>query len=518
MQSFDVDTIPRRLLAVLVLTGTLAPEAATSQVRADRGNPAPGTTRQEAEPRYDESEARQHLERQVVTAFTEDRPEDALRLLDTAIQRWPKDAGLHYARACALSLLERRDAAGEALIVAVRHGFRDFEAMRLDPALRSMRNHEVFQAILEAAARRGSSGERGKSGIGSEAQLDEAWLRRRFDDDYHLETIEDLKIRLACGLPRRSCTEMQTMLARQSAYQLAALFDAARLDWCTVIVPAARDQSRGFREQLGLEDPERTPGAYRHDRRLLVSRDIGSSMRHEYTHRLHWADMESRGQRHPMWIQEGLASLFEDYEWDNGGRPRFTPNLRHAIVHRQVTSGRDVDFVDLLAMDADTFAEDRAVLYPQARSVFEFIADRGRLEDWYRTYVSTHATDPSGRRAIERTFGSSIEQFNESWKQWVLARGRQDATLEAGDPYPGILVEDAGDGVRIRRLVTREARRAGLRIGDVVMKIDDHEVRTRAEWYLVLSEHRLGDLVRLECRRAGGVRAARIRLHPFGSR
>ena len=100
MQPFDADAIPRRLLAVLVLTGTLAPQSATSQVQPDREDPAPGTTWREADPANDETEARQRLERQVVAAFTEDRPEDALRLLDTGIRRWREDAGLQAICTC----------------------------------------------------------------------------------------------------------------------------------------------------------------------------------------------------------------------------------------------------------------------------------------------------------------------------------------------------------------------------------------------------------------------------------
>ncbi len=491
----------RTLVLALALADGLSRSSSLAQTPSE---PSPNG---QAEGETEERE-RELLERDVIRAFTNDRPERALRLLDRAIERWPDLAEFHYGRACALALLDRRDDAGSALLIAVRRGFRDFDAMRLDPALRSMRNHEVFQAILEAG-RRGENGD-------DASDIDS--LRSRFGDDYHVESIDELKIHLACGLPRRSCVDLRSMLQRQADHQRATLFDAAVPDWCTVIVPAQRDQATVFRRDLGLDDPDRTPGAYRHDRRLLVSRDIGSSMRHEYTHRLHWADMDARRQRHPMWIQEGLASLFEDYELRNDGGIAFVPNLRHAIVHRQVTSGRDLALNDIVEKGPDAFREDRSSLYPQVRSVFEFIADRGRLDTWYRTYVRTYDEDRTGRLALERTFGRSIDQINELWRRWVLQRGRQESTLELGDPYPGILVEEAGDGVRIQRVVTQEARRSGLRVGDVVMKIDDDPVRTRASWFLTLANHRLGDLVRLECRRRGVVKAFRVRLHPFGSR
>ena len=454
------------------------------------------------------SEDRARLERDVVRAFSDDRPADALRRLDEAIARWPDRPEFHYGRACALALLDRRDEAGASLLAAVRNGFRDFDVMRLDPALRSMRDHEVYLAIIEAEGRP----------TPAKGATDAPALAARFGDDYHVESIEGLRIHLACGVPRRSCHEMTSMLRRQSDHQRSTLFTAADPDWCTIIVPAARDQATVFRRDLGLEDPDRTPGAYRHDRRLLVSRDVGSSMRHEYTHRLHWADMDARRQRHPMWIQEGIASLFEDYEWRSEGGIVFTPNLRHAIVHRQVSTGRDLPLTAVMAMEPEDFREDRSALYPQVRSVFEFIADRGRLETWYRTYVATHDEDRSGRLALERTFGRSIDQIHELWRRWVLDRGRRESTLQLGDPYPGVLVEEAGDGVRIQRVLTMEARRSGLRVGDVVTRIGEASVPTRTAWFLALERHRLGDVVRLEYRRRGTVKAVRVRLHPFGSR
>ncbi len=481
-----------RILPLLIPAGALPARSAIAQTEVDRP----------------QTEELRETEGRIILAFAESRTEDALELIDRALTRWPEVPELHYDRACALSLLGRREAAGESLLLAVRRGFRDFDTMRLDPALRPMRNHDVFRAILDASGR---AAEPAADLPGLEA------LRQRFDDDYHFESIETLRVHLACGLPRRSCLEMRAMLERQSRYQLSNLFAVARPEWCTIVIPAPRDQGRVFKEDLNLDDPDRTPGAYRHDRRLLVSRDIGGSMRHEYTHRLHWADMEARRQRHPMWIQEGMASLFEDYEW-TGNAPTFIPNLRHAIVHRQVSSGRAMEMARLFALGPDAFQSDRASLYPQVRSVFEFIADSGHLESWYRSYVDGYDRDRSGRRAMESVFGRSLQQVDDLWRRWVLDRGRREAALDLGDPYPGILVANAGDGVRVERIATTEARRAGLRVGDVLMKIDEDAVRTTAAWYMALANRRNGDVVRLEYRRRGSVKVVRVRLHPFGSR
>ena len=51
-------------------------------------------------------------------------------------------------------------------------------------------------------------------------------------------------------------------------------------------------------------------------RTILVKRP-GAELRHEYVHALHAADQHALGQEHPVWLSEGLATLFE--------QPGFTP-------------------------------------------------------------------------------------------------------------------------------------------------------------------------------------------------
>ena len=47
-------------------------------------------------------------------------------------------------------------------------------------------------------------------------------------------------------------------------------------------------------------------GSYIHEKKELVSQDLGSTLRHEFFHVLHWRSMIRLAQDHPIWIQEGL--------------------------------------------------------------------------------------------------------------------------------------------------------------------------------------------------------------------
>ena len=447
-------------------------------------------------------------ERMIVRAFSAAQYQKALRLVDEYLAIWPETPHMHYNRACAFALLGRRDAAGEALLEAVKNGFQDFETMRRDPDLASMRNHETFTAILEAKERVVADANDGRMNA----------FKDRYDQGYVQEKDNERKLMVATGLGGRAHAEMMEMIGRQSDEQAKTLFPKARLDWCFVLVPTEKDAPEVFKKELNVDDPRRTPGVYLHGRRLLVSRDIGASMRHEFTHRMHWADMETRGQRHPMWIQEGLASLYEDYEWRPDGSVRFVPNIRHNIARKQVEAQIDLPFEKLFLLDPDSFLAGNARYYPQARSIFEFLADLGLLAEWYSRYCETFNRDPSGAKAFEKVFGLPIDDVNGRWKRWVRDRGRIDDRIEPGDASIGIKGVDAGDGIRIESVVGLQARRAGLRRGDVIMRIDGRSVRAQSELVVEIASREVGEIVRLEVRRGSSVRMVEVRLEPLGSR
>ncbi|MEE2972232.1 MAG: hypothetical protein VX672_03825, partial [Planctomycetota bacterium] len=193
-------------------------------------------------------------ERMIIRAFSAARYERALELVDRYLGRWPETPHMHYNRACALALLDRRDAAGDALLRAVEHGFRDFETMKRDPDLASMRDHEVFTAILEAQGRvtRESTDRRA-----------DRW-RNRYDEGYIHERDPEHRLHVASGLGGRAHAEMMAMIGRQADEQARTLFPRAEMDWCFILVPRPEDVRVVFRREIDVDDPERTPGVYLH--------------------------------------------------------------------------------------------------------------------------------------------------------------------------------------------------------------------------------------------------------------
>jgi C-terminal processing protease CtpA/Prc len=256
---------------------------------------------------------------------------------------------------------------------------------------------------------------------------------------------------------------------------------------------------------------------YLHSARRLVSRDAGQSLQHEFVHLLHFAHMERTGQRHPIWVQEGLASLYEDYTLRADGSIEFHPNVRFNIARRQVTSKTWKRWKDLVGLSGDAFMQDAERLYPQVRSMFEFLARERKLEEFYRQLCRTSADDRDGSDAIERAFGEPLATVEERWRTWMVERGAIDDSIDRNDASLGVSIEDVGDGVRVKSFVLKSAAKAaGLRVGDVIIEVNGVPVRNQDEMRLAVARLKVGETVAVRYRRDGAERSTDVTPRPLG--
>lgn len=77
------------------------------------------------------------------------RVADGLRMDRKLVRLLPSDPTAHYNLACSLALVKRKAEALRALRQAVELGYRDFDWMQQDPDLEGLKNHPLFQALLE---------------------------------------------------------------------------------------------------------------------------------------------------------------------------------------------------------------------------------------------------------------------------------------------------------------------------------------------------------------------------------
>ena len=450
--------------------------------------------------------------------------QEAHDLIEARIKAGSNDFTLLYNDACALAQLGRGSEAERQLLAAVKAGFRQFELMEQDEDLEPIRASDTYEAIMEArerllgdeaqrAPRKGDPAPRGVPAPRLEPRNSpdpiSAW-RNAHGDKYRYDRDEDGGLAYATYLEESSHERMKAMLAELERHLIKAYFEKAPSTPVLIAIVRPSDAKKYL-------EREEIKGMYLHDERRLVARDVGQSLQHEFVHLLHFAHMERTGQRHPIWIQEGLASLYENYTLNADGSAEFQPNVRFNFARRQVTSKSAKPWKSLIALSGADFMEDAERLYPQVRAIFEFFAREGKLDAFYRALVATWRTDPDGAAAIERAFGEPMSTVEERWKKWMISRGAIDDTIRSRDASLGLVAADAGDGVKVKQFVLKSAAKAaGLRVGDIIFSIDGVPVRNHEELTLAVARLKVGVSIRVEYRRDGEDHAVEFAPRPLG--
>ncbi len=436
------------------------------------------------------------------------RFDEAQRLMQRRMDDGDRDPVLLYNSACALAQLGQLQAAEKRLLECVKAGFRDFDAMEADDDLEPVRASRTYEAIMEA---RTAIDARAPSALAPRPRRKTLvpdpvaqWKsdhpeEYRSDKGYRYDHGEEgnggENLVYATFLDEASHARMKRMLDELATHLRRAYFGKPPEDIVLVAIVRPADAKK-YLERAEVR------GMYLHSARRLVSRDAGQSLQHEFVHLLHFAQMERTGQRHPIWVQEGLASLYEDYEFRADGSVEFHPNIRFNIARRQVVSKTAKHWDQLFALSGEAFMQDAERLYPEVRSIFEFFAREKKLEEFYRQLCNTATTDPDGSSAVEKAFGEPLARVEDRWRKWMIERGAIDDSIDQNDASLGITVDDAGDGVRIRSFVLKSAAKAaGLRVGDVIFEVGGSPVRNRDEMQLAVARLVISTPVEVKFRR-----------------
>ncbi len=488
--------ILRRTLAVLVLSGAIPPAVAQDD--------PPKNELQEALDRRAESS---RLQERAVAAFEAGDIEAAVLLLTEQLALEPGNALAMYNLACVRCVGGEREMALDLLKSAIEHGFVDFEQMRRDPNLVDLHETELFKGILaqrrpilDAAGEMQFEGVRGKYGSRYVYGKDEE-LKVNFASAYDETTLEAAKIELR-QISEWALEELFTELNEPAMREVDP--------WVVVVLPSERDFRVWAIATYGPASVNgefrRIGGAYNHGRKELVAMDLGGTLRHEFLHVLHWRSNMRLAQGHPVWIQEGLCSLVEDYEMVRG---RLVPvaSWRTNTVKNLNRIGRVMDITDLAVMDRNRFNNSSPLAnYATARAVFLFLQERRLLSEWYRHYTANYGDDPTGVASIEAVFGKGIDGVQEDFEDWIAGLDRVAEACSVGLVgcrvvwivivfYPG-----KGEGPIVSRL-GRAARSSGLRPRDVITAIEGRPTRDMNDFVRVLSAYRSGERVELSVHR-----------------
>jgi hypothetical protein len=427
----------------------------------------------------------------------------ALPLFEEMARRDPDSFVPQYNIASALAQLGRTDEALDALDRAIALGFDDLAHLRHDPDLEPLRAIDRFQAIIDAWPERME---------GLAEQRFQALLKR-FGGGYYSEEDAFLRLRFAVGLPPESFAMARGELDVVSRWAVAELFgnlveaDDASVPWVSVVIPTDGDFRRWALDRHGEAARGATrqiAGTYDHDRKELVCKDLGATLRHEVFHALHYRSQSLEGQRHASWIMEGLASLVEDFDTNADGTPSFAPSWRSNIVRKAGAGGGLKSLKDLAETPDHLFTGTSQLLhYGHARTVMLYLVAAGKLGEFYDHYVDTWDRDRTGVQALERTFGTEIDAVDLSFRRWL---DRLPVAPEQNYPPQATLGIDVdgerGEGLAVLRIARGSpGRNAGLRPRDVLVAVNGQGTRDINELYRVVGRYLPGDTVVLSVRR-----------------
>jgi hypothetical protein len=130
--------------------------------------------------------------------------------------------------------------------------------------------------------------------------------------------------------------------------------------------------------------------------------------------------MERRGQQHPIWIIEGFGTLCEQSAVRNG-RIVGMVNWRLPILEQAAGRKAIIPLADLMADSNKYFADQRQIplAYAEVRYVMLFLQEKGILVKWYNQYCEDWKSDPTGVKALEKTYSKPLAEFQADWLTFV---------------------------------------------------------------------------------------------------
>jgi hypothetical protein len=432
------------------------------------------------------------INRRLMALFEADRYAEAEAPLKEILRIDPSNRIAWYNLACVHSRLGRKQEAVACLATAVRHGYSTFRHMQRDPDLEAIRRTAGYRKLL--ARRDEIHRER--------AEKIRRTLRDRFGPDYLYGIDHERKLVFATNVDSQTLEDMRRRLTEYGEAQWRDLFTHKFERYLTVVVPRSSDWK--FGQGVG--------GFYSRPQHVLYARTVGMSLIHEFTHALHGADQEGMGQGHPIWVVEGLATLFESSKVVDGhATPQ--PNRRLNLLQRLVRRKMTVPFAEFVKYSHAQFMRKVLAAYPQCRYMMMYLHAKGVLKKWYDAYTADYERDPSGAAAMEKVLGKDLPAIEADWKRWVLARKPPVLRLPPKHAYLGIQLAGAVDGVRVMRVVPGSgAEKAGLEAGDVIVALDGQRVIDPGRLLGMIYAHEVGQQVRVRFRRDGRYRTAAVTL------
>lgn len=389
-----------------------------------------------------------------------------------------------YNLACAKALQGESARAMDWLEKATAAGYTDFIHMGLDPDLASLREQPRYLQLLQK-----------KDEIQRKAaQKVLARLRSQFGKDYLYEVDDEFKLVFATNIDRPTLDALKHTLTAQARSLWRQIFVHKPDEYILVVVPSADD----YRKLV----PDRSVGGlYMDDSKTLIAQRLGQVMVHEFTHALHAGDRAPLAQEQPIWLCEGLASVWEAGHYE---KDELVPadNVRLHFLQRAAAKDQLIPLARLLEMNQREFVRRANLAYGESGSLLIYLHEKGLLRKFYDSYKEDYARDATGRVALQEVTGMPLPQLEKEWKAWMVQRVPPPLQTGPDGPVIGARLGEATDGIKVTNLVAAgPAVRAGVQLGDVIIGVDGKEVRDYPSFAPILNQYLVGDEVTLRIRR-----------------
>ncbi|MGE3854717.1 MAG: PDZ domain-containing protein, partial [Planctomycetota bacterium] len=248
-------------------------------------------------------------------------------------------------------------------------------------------------------------------------------------------------------------------------------------------------------------------GWYNPGQRMLISGNIGFVLTHEFTHALHFADLDKRIKNmgaHKIWFLEGMATLFEDSKLPEKDGDKAIPvhNGRLRQVQAAVAADKSFAWADYMTWEQPQFMlpQNVGLSYAQARYMTYWIYEQGKLREFYEEYSKSYRAGSEGAAgitALEKVIGKPLATMEAEWKTWVKGLAPVKAQSSA---YLGLQFGRSGSSTGLGIDAVQEgspADKAGIIKGDIIVQVDGRPIDSAANLAAAMAEFEPGDVVRI---------------------
>jgi hypothetical protein len=426
----------------------------------------------------------QELTRKSLDLLLKQKYAEAEVTLTEALVLDPDHSTNIYNMACLKALTHHPDDAMTYLERAAEAGFTDFIHIEQDSDLESLHKLPRYKAMI-------ANKDLYQKKAAEEAV---ASLRKQLGNKYLFDLDVDTKLIFAANTDAQTLADVKKWLTMQAKSQWAQLFEHKPDQYVAIVLPTAADYAKMIK-MPGVE------GIYMHSARMLIAKRLGQVMTHEFTHALHAGDLDPLGQEHPIWIVEGLASMFEAGQFEG---EKLVPRDNYRLLYLQMAlrTHRLIPLERLLTMKQQQFVANANLGYGEASSVMLYLYDLGQLKKFYDTFKINFDKDPTGKKTIEQVTGKTFKQFELDWQLWMSKRTPPTLNTGPDGAFIGVQFAQENDGLKIEQVITKSpADAAGIKAGDVIVGLNTWDVRDQRTLMPMLKEFKPGDGVVFKLRR-----------------